>query len=371
MINNDNDNSTTSTLTSTPDVMSTINKCQVLCQQCERVYSDFKSQLIKYASDLEKWHAYLDKKKRETYKSDQFDQSQYIEWTGQPFNCILASQNLEQAEKCKCQQLYGNRRHLFSHRHFDEHPPQRQDCELKGYLDNHKLYNKLCEKHLEANDIEYSCSCLQNHNHNHNQHDNINNDGNNDDNNDNIIEPLEPMLYFPAITCLPCRKEFENLMMDFNYHNLSLVKECIQNIGKPQEVVNNPSDVDLTTVDSKLAGSSLLIQDPNIYNPNLDYLNNPFYNPIFLINPPIKQETKPSSFLDKLDGLTDGLNATTKNKQSRTSNVTIVVISILLLLFSVYLIHCIYKNIPYDVACSKVSLVKQTDHAMKRYENDH
>src|SRR4051812_24944877 len=90
-------------------------KCQKLLGQVVDAYSTHLAKEKKYHQDLRTYHDQLEAMMQEEDTRNslkrKFSESQYIEWEGKVLSCMSCTQ-AAQAEKCRCQQMYGQRPHL-------------------------------------------------------------------------------------------------------------------------------------------------------------------------------------------------------------------------------------------------------------------
>lgn len=160
--------------------------------KCDVLYEQFKDVYNNFKhNELE----YI--KEQEQYKllHNLFD-TQYVIVNDQLYSCDATfhpTGNL----KCACQRLYGGRPHLLN--------------------DLNPAYNE-CLDMLDRN-----------------------------------IKKQYPILTFPTITCLQCKKEFEDLSANFSYENLTKVKSCINNLSTAQQPLEKKE----------------LVEDQHKFNPGL------------------------------------------------------------------------------------------------------
>ena len=276
------------------------DNCQHLLNQFKKVYDQYEDDLKQYKYNLRQWHEQLEtniqKEDDLDIKRKKFNESQYIDWNGNLYRC--SPNNLtEQNEKCLCQKLYGNRKHLLvSKPSTQQNIPTFEICKSKGYLHNN------------------NCNC----------------NGNSSDKRQEIKqEPIEPILIFPTITCAPCKKEFEELQMDFSYENIYRVKECIKNLTR---IAGSPSLFTDQDIDKEITISSPAIIDNGLNNDLNNSLND--------------HELSSKS-----------IATSSKESMATRMNIFIVIFAVLLFAFSIYLVYCIFKSLPGDLICSRITMI--------------
>jgi hypothetical protein len=320
-------------------------KCKNLLASMEDVYRKYLEDDKIYHQNLRKYQDFLETKLRGEDELDtkkkKFNESQYIFVNNNTTTSsdsdvsnvsVVNCQNCkssEQLEKCRCQQMFGRRPHLLagSSNSINNNnnigannvgansPLTKEICEAKGYLslltpplllssssnDEDSLYHSLCAKHLELNDLNYSCNCPPI------------NKGESSSQGENYSQPKPPILHFPSITCGPCRKEFERLQDDFSHENISQVNRCIS-LQDRQENID---------------GQEKLIQET------------------------------PRPFLIDEEKLTKENDK--EKKKEKLFNVLLILVSLFLFIGSLYLIYCISRNLPYDLVCAKIDIVKNAE----------
>lgn len=332
-------------------------KCQKLLSQVVDTYSTHMAKEKKYHQDLRVYHDQLETMMQEEDTRNslkkKFHESQYIEWKGKVLSCMNCTQPVE-AEKCRCQQMYGQRPHLATIRlveHRDsadqvfDQVLTREMCQARGHLDNHNIEQTLCLKHLEENNLHYrgtygdsirppppsvgvpppypptSSSSLLLSSSSSSVAGRYGGsmlpagDQGQSQGGGSISPPTIPVLILPSITCGPCRKEFETLEGDFSHENISAVNQCIEDLK-----MSNASNASGT-------------------RPDAVSLTPPPPQPLFL-------ERNEEEMVDK---------------KSKVTNILLIAASVVLLAFSLYLVYCIVRNLPYDLVCTRTAVIQQVE----------
>jgi hypothetical protein len=316
-------------------------RCKNLLEQYETVYIEYLNKEKEYHHNLRQWHSQIESEIQEEDKKiaikKKFNDSQFVEWNGEIYNCANFTTSdpitRAQSEKCKCQQLYGQRRHLSSIPSMTG-ILSREQCEEKGYLNNHNIEEKLCPRHIEENQLVYHCNCpatvepglgkveklLEK-------------------------EPSPPLLFLPTITCNPCKKEFENLATDFSYENIAKINSCINKLKKPMS--------------NHIAGAPppppLLSPLPPLPPPPPPQPQ-PSPSPSPSPSPPVAM-VPVHQVVANVPEVPEVLETTNKS----SPNIFIIIFAIVLFIFSIYLVYCISRNVPYDLVCSKVAMAKHAE----------
>ena len=221
-------------------------QCEELLESYKRAYDAYQDARIHYEHQEQSWQEQQKKENGDPTadavrglrekQAQLFRDSQFIEWQGQPYNCErntstwhCTSLSSDAHEKCKCQQLYGNRSHLNapcnpSAALFAD-PLTYERCLAKGYLDNHGIEAGMCVHHIgkeiptqassnsPRNVAEWSACPLS------------------AAGQVPMERPVPPELKFPVNTCVACANEFGRLEQKFSYENLAAVSQCIAGIG--------------------------------------------------------------------------------------------------------------------------------------------
>lgn len=314
------------------------DKCNLLLKQFEQADSNHQEAMKKYAKNSQLWQEQLsDDVKRQMNlerTKDIFKQSQYVEMNSRVFNCIHTNtlkrnDFLKSAqEKCKCQQMYGGRGHLFSLSTKGDTILSREECESKGYLENNNIEERTCPDHLGKNLLDYKCDCPAEVNETKLRIDH---------------PPTVPQLVFPSITCKACKLEFEELMMDFSYANVEKVENCISNMSVESKNREN-REVDKNLIQKEVT-KELPIQ---FTNANLDLISVAGANIVGVNN------SIDSNYIMSLHKSQDAtVPHSNFNHKSTIAIILMVLASLLFLIVSIYLIRCIVKNTGYSPACSK------------------
>jgi hypothetical protein len=343
-------------------------KCQNLLEHYKKSYSVYIENEQKYYDDLKKWQNYQNKQVENFHRLNQFEQSQAIEFNDRIFNCSSTPLNFNKetaadtntnlntmlkcvAEKCKCQQLFMvNRQHLQSI--YNSNPTPVIDyeyCQQKGYLSNNNIHEKstLCLKHIQEN--IFDCQCMLNQNQMEIEQ-------------QPIIQPIQPILYLPTNTCGQCKQEFDNLALNFSYDNVQAVQNCINNIDN----INNHNK-NSNWNDKNIGGgsdiSAIVIKDKNDIINSSDSDNNNDSNK----SNKNKDKNKDEDDLNmKMNNIDDEKNRNQiwqlKNlKLSRPLMVLVAIILFVLVIFSFFIAFSLLKNIPYDLPCTKIGIIQQSD----------
>lgn len=324
-------------------------KCVLLLKQYKKIYEDYKEKERQYFIDLKIWHKQQNDAINNYNKEKHFIKSQLIEWAGSFYNCNSKEENIDKNEKCKCQQLYLNdRSHLFS-----ISPNINENyCNSKEYLTNHNIHSKVCLKHLEESSpsLPYHCDCPE-----------IETETETSGSNQSLSpknaplfeEPKYPILYLPTNTCSSCKVEFDTLNIDFSYENIQKVQDCIDSHTNKNE----------ENVELKIMSSSSSSNNNN--NPTIP----PLWESPFEFQPDIDHKMDHKIKIE--DENTKDINQiiTPSPPTKKFKNYQIIIISILsfcLFIFAIYIAFSILTNIPYDLPCTKLSLIQQSQENKQR-----
>lgn len=336
-------------------------KCKTLLDQYQSQYDEYNQQIKKYYQDLKLWQEQLDDDLQIESDLEQqelnFKNSQYIEWDSKIYSCLNNKSNKSctnlstgEHEKCKCQQLYGGRGHLHApcdpQGSFMSQLLTKQMCEEKGYLSNKGIEHKTCKKHLELNLPEYKCDCPA------------------------FVEkpkvrmetpPKQPLLILPTITCGPCRTEFENLTCDFSHENISKVEKCINKLAVTAAVAANTVEtvetapIQVKNISPRVAGAGTSIDGST---KNIKDNGNKISGKVFTVS---NVSTNSHESSDSRDSDDDTHNdKPSKGKfNGQGFAFLIILITILLTTLAAYLIYCIFRNIPDNPVCAKITKLER------------
>ena len=238
-------------------------------QQCYELLKDHQRQYEKYTQDYTAYKQALQQfeQKQQTLSQEwnpqqialeNFGRSQFVEYQGLPYDCSKNQAGLScvsasslQHQKCKCQQLFGNRAHINApcNAQGNSFSPSlsKEYCSSMGFLDNNGLEYQLF---LNQSNINQNSS---NQNSRRQQTQQTSNKVSNKvsrmkpstfqfDTNSQTTLPVEyamyrpqkPVLIYPSITCGRCVKEFQQLQGEFSLQNIINVQKCIKNIEKQE-----------------------------------------------------------------------------------------------------------------------------------------
>jgi hypothetical protein len=169
-----------------------------------------------------------------------------------------------------------------------------------------------------------------------------------------ITAPEMPILIFPTITCGPCRREFQALQDDFSHHSLAKVNQCINNLKQNDETLQQQYSEKETNQKQQYPEKET---DQKQQYPEKKTIQQPS-NAIII-------SSTPRPIVDKTD---IGSN---KGEYTKPINITMIVISGLLLLGCFYLVYCISRNLPYDLVCSKLDIIQQAEQVKQTNKNNH
>jgi hypothetical protein len=201
-----------------------------------------------------------------------------------------------------------------------------------------------------------------------------------------IEEPIMPVLFLPTITCNSCKTEFDALTTEFSYSNISKVNDCIRQLKS--KIENIQENIPSLPPSSPLPPSPSPLEDASLKEINVTKS----------VDVPIKKEDVSLKSVEELT-LKDVKGLSSKSveefsllnnsnrlagspsiiaavkrdikEQKKTSNMWIILVGIAMLLFSVYLVYCIFKNVPYDIVCGKVALMNQSNAYLDAQKSHH